>query len=131
MNIIELLGSLDGAICGNGASDEEIKKAEEILGLKFAKDYIYYLKLYGAIMINGHSLTGLSKSKQLDVISNTVSEKELNINISNDMYVVENTAVDGIVIWQASKGNIYESSFDGVKKINESFSDYLEKYVLK
>ena len=81
-------------------------------------------------MVNGHSLTGISNSKQLDVVENTLREKKIDNRISDDLYVIENTTMDGIIIWQTKNRMIYESSFTGIRIICKSLSDYLENYVL-
>lgn len=122
---------IDGAIYGDGATAEDIKNAEEDLGVKFARDYKEYLQALGALMINGHSLTGLSKSKQLDVALVTRREWEANEKINHSFYVIENASIDGIVYWQNEKGVIYQASYDEFHKAYSSLSDYVEKSVLQ
>ena len=130
MDAIKLIKSTEEAFYGTGASEDDIKNAQERLRLQFSDDYIEYLKLYGAAMVNGHSLTGISNSKQLDVVENTLREKKIDNRISDDLYVIENTTMDGIIIWQTKNRMIYESSFTGIRIICKSLSDYLENYVL-
>ena len=44
------------------------------------------------------------------------------------MYVIENLNIEGVVIWQDSKGTIYQSRPNHEpKKINKSLAEYVEE----
>ena len=105
---------------------EKIKMAEEKLCIRFANDYTEYLAQYGTISCNGHELTGISCDKYLDVVY--VTEKQWNKNrfAKHLLYVIEETHIDGIVIWQSSSGEIYQSD-PGAEpiKICNSFYEYI------
>lgn len=45
------------------------------------------------------------------------------------MYVIENLDIDGIVIWQDTKGAIYEMQNGKYKKINKSLADYIKEVI--
>lgn len=46
MDAIKLIKSTEEAFYGTGASEDDIKNAQERLRLQFSDDYIEYLKLY-------------------------------------------------------------------------------------
>lgn len=129
MNVVDIIKSIPDAIVGSGASDKEIDRAEKMLGLNFADDYKEYLHSFGAAMFDGHELSGISKAKQSDVVELTSSEKTYNEDIPKDMYVIENLNIDGMVIWQDSKGTIYEMQNGKYKEINKSLADYIEEII--
>lgn len=116
----------DSVYSEKGVSDSDIKKAEHKLGMKFADEFRRYLKEIGTAAVNGHQLTGISKDENLDVIHITKIERERNTDIEN-LYVVERTDVDGIIIWQSEFGEVYQAMPKGKPvKICNSLKEYLE-----
>ena len=112
-----------------GASLDDIKRAEEALGLVFSEDYKKCLQLYGSISYGGHELTGFSEDESLDVINVTLNNLKKNNNIKIPLYVIEETHMDGIVIWQAPTGEIYQTGYKGVpEKIYESLEEYMATF---
>ena len=108
-----------------GASLIQIKDAEKKLGLKFAPDFKECLYEFGAISVAGHELTGFSADKNLDVVEATEKNRE-KLNFKKNLYVIEETHIDGIIVLQDSKGMIYEiSPYSKVKKIANSLAEYL------
>lgn len=94
------------------ATEMQITDAELQLRIRFADEYKEYLKAFGAIMADGIELTGIAKAEYRSVVSLTKQERELNPKVPNTMYVIENTGVDGIIIWQDSLGNVYRTKAD-------------------
>ena len=127
------MGTLDKVISkrtdvdSSGPVDEkEIKKSEAELDLRFSKEYSEYLKNYGQISIEGHEFTGMKCAKYLDVVQATKEEWGLDAEISREWYVVEQSGIDGIVIWQDFKGKIYQSSpTTKAFKLADSLADYI------
>ena len=119
--IINTIEKLDNVIKLKPASEKQIFDAEKELSLSFAEDYKIYLKKYGAIMADGIELTGISNSKNRNVVSVTKREWGLNNLIRHNMYVVENVCIDGLIIWQDEDGFIYESkpNFEAQKIAND------------
>ena len=79
-------------------------------------------------MFEGHELTGLCDGKRLDVIKITNFEKNFAKNISQDWYVVEQTNIDGIVIWQDKDGIVYQVNANGsIDNTYPSLTEYIEK----
>ena len=112
-----------------GASEEQIKEAEKKLGLKFADDYKDYLQQYGAVSCGGHELTGFSAEAELDVVSVTIAQRKKNPNINEAYYAIEETHMDGIVIWQTKSGEVFQSEYKGTPtKIHNSLTEYVATF---
>ena len=126
-DIKEVINNLEGLISLKAASDEAIENAENELALQLSDEYKDYLKEYGAVLAIGVELTGIAKSKHRDVVQVTKKEWAANSKISNNLYVVENVAIDGIVIWQDADGKIYESTPNNEAKfIYNNLAEYLK-----
>ena len=109
------------------ATKEQIKRAEDELGLTFAKEYLEYLVEFGCASFYGHEFTGISKSVRLDVVQVTNELKNTNKDIPCDWYVIEEINVDGIAVWQNSKGTVYSMAPNcTAQKIANSFFDYID-----
>lgn len=107
VELVDFLNSIEDKLVGKPVSIENIKKAEDQLGLKFAKEYIEYISSFGFVMFNGHEFTGIFESGRGNVVDVTIEQRTKNKNISSDMYVVEDTYMDKIIIWQNESGEIY------------------------
>lgn len=124
--IIDIIKALPGLLSLKPATEIEVKDAEIQLRVNFNTEYKDYLLAFGAIMADGIELTGISKSTHRNVVAQTKQERNLNSTVPITMYVVENTGVDGIIIWQDTAGAIYQSSPNHKpKKIADSLSVYL------
>ncbi|NFT91106.1 SMI1/KNR4 family protein [Clostridium botulinum] len=125
-NIIKVIKQLDNLRYLNGASEDEIKNAQQKLNLLFASDYKNYLEIYGAIIAKGVELTGLNVSSRINVVEVTLNERKNN-NIPNNMYVIENIAIEGIIILQNEKAEIFELRENG--KLNMIYNN-LKEYII-
>ncbi len=124
--IVDVINSLPDLLPLKPASSTQITDAEIQLRVSFADEYKDYLTSFGAIMADGIELTGIAKSDHRNVVFITKRERGLNPNVPNTMYVVEDTHIDGIVIWQDTKGFVYQTQPDSCpKKIAESLADYI------
>lgn len=126
MNIIEVIRNLNNLFHLTPASEDQIYSAEKELQLSFSEEYKAYLKEYGVISAKGIELTGITESKRLNVVDVTKQERELNSNLPYNMYVIENIAIDGIIILQSENGEIY-SSTPGTepRKLYNSLCEYI------
>ena len=126
MKIIELIKEQPNFYSLGSISEEEIILAEERLGINFADDYKSILLQFGAITFSGHELTGIFKSKRLNVVDVTLSERDINPN-TKDLYVVEIANVDSIIIWQGTDGAVYRTkNASKPVKIGTSLAEYLQ-----
>lgn len=125
--IIDTLNKLQNIATGIRATDGQIEQAEKELGLKFAPEYIRYVKRFGVFSASSVELTGITDIDRLNVVSATKRERKLNPKIPNDMYVIENLAIDGFVVLQDASGVIYYiSPCYEPKKMFESLEEYIE-----
>lgn len=108
--IVSTLKSFSDLLSQKPAKDAEISKAETLLSLSFAPEYREYLSEFGAAVVGSHELTGLSKSERLNVVDVTKREWDINPQVPHSMYVVENAAIDGIIVWQDATGKVFKSS---------------------
>lgn len=124
MSIVEAFETRDDFIAGSGVAPEIIADAEKELQLSFAKDYREYLLKYGLIMCCGHELTGLGKRERTNVIHVTMQMKQIQNDIPDDWYVLENENMDGAIIWQDTNGNVYFNT----KKIYSSLCEFVKDF---
>ncbi len=124
-NIVESLKNAEGFIGGKGTSDEVIKAAASSLGLQFSEEYTDYLREIGLCVIDGHELTGISDEKRTNVVDVTKEQRKFNPLVPENMYVIEETDMDYVVIWQDEKGKIYRTGYNEKPvSIAESMVDY-------
>lgn len=113
----------------NPAQQQIIQKAERALELHFSKEYISYLTKYGYLIYDSHELTGICKAKRLNIVDVTLEERTCNPMIPMDWYVVEQANIDGIVIWQNAKGEIFQTMPNATPmKLCNSLAEYIERY---
>ena len=124
-SVIEELKNAPDYIGGTGRTEDEIRDSENLLGVKFAADYRCYLKEIGLACFDGHELTGICKATRLNVVDVTLLQRA-RIAETNFLYVIEETGLDEIVIWQNSNGIVYLSSSNKApQKIYSSLREYI------
>lgn len=128
MNIVEKIKKIDDLdiISNNGASEEQILRAEKRLELKFPEEYKDYVKEFGAISFLGNEWTGLNVDGYLNVVNMTEDERALNEFFPKKYFVIENIGVDRMLIISDEKGKIYTIQYDKIKFLCNSLSEYLD-----
>lgn len=128
MSLVEKLKNCEDALLGKGVTNELIEKAEKNLNTIFSKEYKEYLEKYGVAAVDGHELTGLCKIERVNVINVTEEQRKYNSGIDRSWYVIEETHIDGIVIWQDPDGRVYQTSLNGKEEmIADSIEHFLDK----
>lgn len=128
MKFAELLRHMPDFVGANGSDEDTIVNCENALGVRFSLDYREYLKEIGLAYFDGRELTGISKTSRLNVVDVTMNERELNESVPTDLYVIEETGYDGVVIWQATSGEVYQTMPNKQpQKICESLVDYITR----
>lgn len=124
--IIQIVNSLPNLLPLRPADENQINDAENRLRISFTEEYKEYLAEFGAILAEGIELSGIAKSDHRNVVALTQKEWSINPKVPHNMYVIENTYMDGIVVWQDTGGVIYQSrpSMEPTK-LADSLSDYL------
>jgi hypothetical protein len=125
-DIVKTIQSLPNLLPLKPASGKDITDAEIQLRISFADEYKEYLRSFGAIIADGIELTGITKADYRNVVAITKQEWELNSSVTHSMYVIENTGIDGIIIWQDANGTIYQSSPNAQpREIAKSLCEYI------
>lgn len=125
-SIIDVINSLPNCIKLKPASLSQIINAEKQLKLKFSDEYREYLKNFGAIISDGIELSGIANEEYRNVVALTKKEWELNSKVPHNMYVIEDTRINGIIIWQDFNGYIYKSTPNSSPmKIHDSLTEYI------
>jgi hypothetical protein len=109
MNIIQALQGKENLLNGDGVEESVVVAAERELNLKFAADYREYLLRMTIAAYDGHEFTGLSKAVRTNVVEVTKQKWLECSKISKSWYVIEETNIDQIVIWQSQDGKVYET----------------------
>lgn len=110
------------------ASQAEIDLAQKALGVKFAPDYVAFLKKFGVGSFGSHEIYGLGqKAGHLDVVAGT---KEISKYFkTKGLYVIESVGVDSEFICADSKGNLYNVNPSSEKPVGMTFNKYLEAII--
>ena len=121
-----LLRQKKGFESGDPATHDAILEAEKTLGLVFSEEYKQYLSEFGAVTFVGHTLTGISPFPGLNVVLVTQEMREYNPEVKNNLYVIEEAHIDGIVVWQDESGAVYLTAPNQKAQIiADSLADYL------
>ena len=124
--LLDAFASKTSFLSGKGATPEQVSQAELELGLSFSDEYQEYLIQYGIAAFDGHEMTGLSKSKRLNVVSVTSNARKKYPDLPSNLYVVEDTGVEELIILQSSDGEVFGCAPNiRLEKICDSLSDYI------
>lgn len=124
-NLENVINSIPKLYKTKGCTDEQIFEAEKELNLKFADEYITYLKTYGAISFYGTEITGLNVDEYVNVINVTLQEREIDKEFPLDCIVIENTGFEGFLVLQGEDGSIYNWSKGKRVKVFNSLNEYI------
>ena len=128
MKFVDLIKKHSDVITYSPIARENIVKAEKELNVTFSKEYVEYVAEFGIAIFEGHEFTGLCDGKRLDVVRITKEQRNIHKFVSRNLYVVECTDIDDIVIWQDSDGIVYAS----IPNSNpQKIADSIMEYVLK
>ena len=114
---------------GKGCSSTIISKASKKLKIEFPYDYYEYLSKYGIISFYATQWTGLGVTGHLNVVEATLEQRKMNPRFSKDFFVLEDLAIEGIIIAADKDGHVYEVQMDNQKKIYDSLVDYLNECI--
>lgn len=107
--IVELLRKQPSFAAAKQPTAQEVAMAEQTLGVTFAADYRAYVTALGVASYEGHELTGVCPFPRLNVVSVTRQERAANPAIPSSWYVLEQTNIDDLVIWQDASGAVYQA----------------------
>lgn len=132
MNIVDKIKAIPNLCHLNGCKTNQIKTAQKELELDFPDEFIDYVKEYGVISFYGTEWTGLNVEGYLNVVDATKNEIKLNKGFPQGFFVLENQAIDGILILVDSKGAVYSyQNGNQPALICKSMSEYLDICIKK
>lgn len=125
-DVLSVIAELKGLRHLTPAKKTDVFLAECALDVRFAEDYKTYVEAYGVITARGVEITGISESPRLSVVSVTERERGYNPQFPADMYVIESSGDEGLVVAQNADGQIfYIQPGKAPKKKFGSLADFL------
>jgi hypothetical protein len=126
--IIDTLNNLPSPKNAYGSLNiNQISLAEAKLNLHFSSEYKEFLQYVGALVFKGNEICGIVPYPSLDVVSETTKAREHDSAFPKSMYVISSLHIDGILILQNEKGEIFQYiPLQFTKKIFGSLAAYLE-----
>ena len=114
---------------GEPATQEEIVNAEKELGIKFQKDYIFFLLNYGGSMIKNQEIYGFHNSElmdETDIVELTELYRE---DGGKEKWLIIGTDYSGNSIGIDENGKIIVNDHDFGEEfvLGETFEDYILK----
>lgn len=132
MNIVDKIKTIPNLCHLTGCKTTQIKTAQKELDLDFPDEFIDYVKKFGVISFYGTEWTGLNVEGYLNVVDATKNERKLNKGFPQGFFVLENQAIDGILILVNSKGTVYSyQNGNQPTLICKSMSEYLDICIQK
>ena len=126
MSITEKIKMIEDLSFTDGCSDEQIKEAEELLNLRFPKEYVEYVKEYGCIDFGSTEWTGLNIEGELNTVEATLTEKKYNDSFPDNFFVLDNYHIDAKKIIVNESGEVFLLQYDNLTKVCNTISDYLD-----
>lgn len=126
-NIVDTLNKLPMPKHAYGHVEvSQINTAETKLNLRFANDYREFVQYLGALVYKNNELCGIVPYPSLDVVNRTIHARETDAAFPQSMYVISEIHIDGILILQNQKGEIFQYlPLQYTKKIFNSLSDFI------
>lgn len=125
-NIIKTIETFKRKRFTGGVSTELIITAETELGISIASEYKKVLKEFGSLCVKGEEFLGID-SDNYDIVKATKEARKSDANFPHDVYVIENTAIEGILIVQNSVSEVFSYLPNGKLQY---LADSLEEYLL-
>lgn len=125
-SIINTIESFKRKRFTGSVSSELIVNAETELGTCIAPEYKEVLQEYGSLCIKGEEFLGID-CNNYDIVKATKEARENDKNFPLDVYVVENTAIDGILIVQNNACELFSYQPNGkLQYLASSLEEYLQ-----
>ena len=126
MSILSIIGDIEDLEYTSSSTLEQIRKAENILGMKFPEEYSDYLIVYGSISFNNISWTGLNTINELNVVDKTLKERSENSAFPKKFFVLEDLHKNNKKIIVNEEGQVYIIQGNQMDKLYNSLEEYLE-----
>lgn len=124
-NIIDTIESFKRKRFTGGISSKLIQNAETTLNLNIAPEYKSVLEKYGSLFVKGEEFLGID-NENYDIVKATQEARTSDEKLPKNVYVIENTAIEGILIVQSSAGEIFSYQPNSkLQLLASSLEDYL------
>jgi membrane protease YdiL (CAAX protease family) len=128
----KIKGKIDAAMANfskvslsSSIGETTIKDAEQLLNLKFAQDYKYFLSSYEFLCFNNFSINGLRCPDSYSVVDNTIAFRNAK-DIPKDFYVLQISENGDTAILQNESGKVYfYNNFGTITLLYDSLSRLL------
>ena len=125
-NIITTIESFKRKLFTGSVSSELIVNAENELGISIAPEYKEVSKKYGSLCVKGEEFLGID-CDNYDLVKATNEARKNDKNFPLDMYVIENTAIDGILIVQNFTSELFSYQPNGkLQNVATCLDEYLQ-----
>lgn len=125
-NKITTIESFKRKLFTGSVSSELIVNAENELGISIAPEYKEVLKKYGSLCVKGEEFLGID-CDNYDLVKATNEARKNDKNFPLDMYVIENTAIDGILIVQNFTSELFSYQPNGkLQNVATCLDEYLQ-----
>lgn len=125
-NIITTIESFKRKLFTGSVSSELIVNAENELGISIAPEYKEVLKKYDSLCVKGEEFLGID-CDNYDLVKATNEARKNDKNFPLDMYVIENTAIDGILIVQNFTSELFSYQPNGkLQNVATCLDEYLQ-----
>ena len=104
--IIKTIESFKRKRFTGSVSSTLIENAEKELGICITPEYKEILQEYGSLCVKGEEFLGID-DEHYDLVKATQEARKNDVHFPQDVYVIENTAIDGILIVQRNTGALY------------------------
>lgn len=131
MSIIDKIRKIPDMDCVSGCSKEQVEEAQAELGMVFPKEYIDYVRAFGAVDFFGTEWTGLNINGYINTVQATKKEKGVNPAFPEKCFVLEDLGIDARKAIVNEKGQVFCLQYDNVELICNSISEYLDKCIAR
>ena len=128
--IIELIKQSSAKTIGKTTS-RDIEKAQDRLHFIFPEEYRAFLEKFGAIVCGSNELYGLGVEGYMNVVESTIQERKLYPKQLDNVVVIKNEGIEGILLTLDEGGNVFEFINGTSKLLYSSFNEFLEKEILE
>lgn len=128
--IIELIKQSSAKTIGKTTS-RDIEKAQDRLHFIFPEEYRTFLENFGAMVCGSNELYGLGIEGYMNVVESTIQERKLYPKQLDNVVVIKNEGIEGILLTLDDGGNVFEFRNGTSKLLYNSFKEFLEKEILE
>ena len=129
--IINKIKSIKGVNRSKGCTEEQLKEAQDALGMVFPTEYIEYVREFGCIDFGSTEWTGLNIKGYLNTVTATEDEKSVNASFPEKCFVLDDLNIDAKKVIVNEKGEVFMLQYEKVTPLCKSITEYLDMCIKK